>query len=174
VSLKKNVKYSNSILPFRNLKVEGATELFITKLAQLFFATLATTTEEYNTLFDDTFKSSECGWCFFFSLSPSLPNLTFFPVYMAWTHEELIKFSMAFDQQVLQATTNTFMTVAKCFRIVFDHCRQLRERGLDLEFELWELLGDGILTAIELVGLDCKYKILVLTCLFPLGWPQLD
>ncbi len=46
-------------------------------------------------------------------------------VYMAWTHEELIKFSMAFDQQVLQATTNTFMTVSKCFRIVFDQCRQV-------------------------------------------------
>lgn len=44
---------------YRNLKVEGATELFIYKLSQLFFATLATTTEEYDALFDDTFKSSQ-------------------------------------------------------------------------------------------------------------------
>ena len=116
---------------YSKLKIEGATELFIHKLAQCFFGTLRATCLQFKNLFHTV------------SLSSTL---------IAWVCEELEKFCDIFSSQVLHLTTNSFQTVAECVRIVCMQCQQLENLGLDLLFMCWRLLRQGIMEAVDEAG----------------------
>eukprot|EP00039_Didymoeca_costata_P014607 m.237909 g.237909 ORF g.237909 m.237909 type:complete len:509 (-) comp16057_c1_seq1:990-2516(-) len=142
------INRSNAIVrELRKLKLEGSTDLFVHKHCSIFFGILRSTCQEFGLLFDDMAKSA----------------------FMSWAMKELKNFATLFDRQVFQPTTS-YDTIANCLDVINQHCRQLRELGLDLEVALWSLLETKTIEAIETQGQ--YYTLVVFSQIDDESWRQ--
>lgn len=112
---------------FRQLKIEGATALYITKLSNVFFTSLIECHREFCKLF------SECKG--------------FKSAFIVWANDELEYFVSKFSRQVFHCDI-TLAAIGVCVRIATRHCNKLQENGLDLTFSMKKMLLENIKDAI--------------------------
>nr|CAG4643760.1 EOG090X021B [Lepidurus arcticus] len=136
----------------RQLKTEGATGLYVTRMASLFFPFIAETGREVLRAFPD--------------------NSTCISAFIVWARQEVHKFCSNFRKHVFTPQT-TLSTIAECMAFVRLQCKELSGLGLDIEFALWTELGqwcerslkegrDKLLEAIKLRALEEKWRPLTL------------
>lgn len=112
---------------FRQLKIEGATALYITKLSNVFFTSLIECHKQFCKLF------SECKG--------------FKSAFIVWTNDELEYFVSKFSRQVFHCDI-TLSAIGICIGIATRHCNKLQENGLDLTFSMKKMLLENIKDAI--------------------------
>lgn len=112
---------------FRQLKIEGATALYISKLSNVFFTSLIECHKEFCKLFSDCkgFKSA----------------------FIVWANDELEYFVSKFSRQVFHCDI-TLNAIGICIGIATRHCDKLQESGLDLTFSMRKMLLENIRDAI--------------------------
>ena len=110
----------------RNLKMEGATEVYILKLSRIFFTQLKEDCLEFAVLFRDA-ELKSCMSCYTAACTdpPFYPNnQTHVPVCVAWVRDEVEVYMQIFARQVIMSATNSFSNVAACVDIA---CRQSKQ-----------------------------------------------
>nr|CAG4651628.1 EOG090X021B [Triops cancriformis] len=136
----------------RQLKTEGATGLYVTRMASLFFPFVAETGQEVLRAFPE--------------------NSICISAFIVWARQEIHRFCSSFRKHVFTPQT-TFSTIAECMAFVRSQCKELSGLGLDIEFALWSELGqwcerslkegrDKLLEAIKLRALEEKWRPLTL------------
>nr|CAG4638285.1 EOG090X021B [Cyclestheria hislopi] len=132
----------------KQLKTEGATTLYITRIAGLFFPFVADTGREILRAFSN--------------------NRVCASAYVVWARNEVHKFCNNFKKHVF-APQSTLSTVADCVSFVRKHCEQLINIGLDLTYYLeGELRGpverglrdarEKLIESVKLRAIEDKWK----------------
>ncbi|XP_040016542.1 exocyst complex component 8 [Gasterosteus aculeatus] len=111
----------------RQLRIEGATLLYIHKLCNIFFTSLLETAKE--------FAMDFAG------------NTGCYSAFVVWSKSAMGMFVDAFSKQVFDSK-ESLSTAAECVKVAKEHCRQLTEIGLDLTFTLQSLLVKDIKAAL--------------------------
>ncbi|NP_001090265.1 exocyst complex component 8 [Xenopus laevis] len=112
----------------RQLRIEGATLLYIHKLCNVFFTSLLETAKEFEMDFAE--------------------NHGCYSAFIVWSRLALKMFVDAFSKQVFDSK-ESLSTVAECVKVAKEHCKQLSEIGLDLTFILHTLLVKDIKAALQ-------------------------
>uniref|UniRef100_A0A250Y4F5 Exocyst complex component 8 n=1 Tax=Castor canadensis TaxID=51338 RepID=A0A250Y4F5_CASCN len=120
----------------RQLRIEGATLLYIHKLCHVFFTSLLETAREFETDFAGT--DSGC-----------------YSAFVVWARSALGMFVDAFSKQVFDSK-ESLSTAAECVKVAKEHCQQLGEIGLDLTFIIHALLVKDIQGALH------SYKAIII------------
>ncbi|XP_008568085.1 PREDICTED: exocyst complex component 8 [Galeopterus variegatus] len=120
----------------RQLRIEGATSLYIHKLCHVFFTSLLETAREFETDFAGT--DSGC-----------------YSAFVVWARSAMGTFVDAFSKQVFDSK-ESLSTAAECVRVAKEHCQQLGDIGLDLTFIVHALLVKDIQGA-----LHCYKEIII-------------
>ena len=119
-------KSTNLKMSIRRIKMEGTMTLYITKLSQTFFSTVAAVGTEFKAVFSNT----EAG-CM--------------PSYVSWVESELEWFADMFSRQVFpQGSVVGHGVAGECVSIALKHADQLSMNGLDISFLMSRLLQPGI------------------------------
>ncbi|XP_006902948.1 PREDICTED: exocyst complex component 8 [Elephantulus edwardii] len=113
----------------RQLRIEGATLLYIHKLCHVFFTSLLETAREFETDFAGT--DSGC-----------------YSAFMVWARAAMGVFVDAFSKQVFRSK-ESLSTAAECVKVAQEHCRQLGDIGMDLTFVIQALLVKDIQGALH-------------------------
>lgn len=113
----------------RQLRIEGATLLYIHKLCHVFFTSLLETAREFETDFAGT--DSGC-----------------YSAFVVWARSAMGMFVDAFSKQVFDSK-ESLSTAAECVKVAKEHCQQLGEIGLDLTFIIHALLVKDIQGALH-------------------------
>ncbi|XP_030261537.1 exocyst complex component 8 [Sparus aurata] len=111
----------------RQLRIEGATLLYIHKLCNIFFTSLLETAKE--------FEMDFAG------------NTGCYSAFVVWSRSAMRMFVDAFSKQVFDSK-ESLSTAAECVKVAKEHCQQLTEIGLDLTFTLQSLLVKDIKAAL--------------------------
>jgi len=111
---------------FKQLKMEGATAIYIQKLASVFFTSVIETGKEYKRNFS---LNRNCS------------------AFVVWVHNELQHFADKFTRQVF-TRNSSLSAVAVCIKIALKECERLENIGLDLIFDLQHMFLKEIMTAI--------------------------
>lgn len=119
---------------YKQLKMEGATQLFITKLANVFFTAVIETGKEYKKIFP---TNASCS------------------AFIIWSHDELQKFAEKFTRQVFSRNAD-LAAVATCVHIALEDCHRLEVIGMDLTFDLEQMLLRNTMAVI----FDCRDQLL--------------
>ncbi|XP_078504867.1 exocyst complex component 8 [Lissotriton helveticus] len=112
----------------RQLRIEGATLLYIHKLCNVFFTGLLETAKEFEM---DFAGNSGC-----------------YSAFIVWSRSAMKMFVDAFSKQVFDSK-ESLSTAAECVKVAKEHCKQLSEIGLDLTFILHVLLVKDIKAALH-------------------------
>ncbi|XP_059211652.1 exocyst complex component 8 [Centropristis striata] len=112
----------------RQLRIEGATLLYIHKLCNIFFTSLLETAKE--------FEMDFAG------------NTGCYSAFVVWSKSAMRMFVDAFSKQVFDSK-ESLSTAAECVKVAKEHCQQLTEIGLDLTFTLQSLLVKDIKAALQ-------------------------
>ncbi|XP_023652971.1 exocyst complex component 8 [Paramormyrops kingsleyae] len=112
----------------RQLRIEGATLLYIHKLCNIFFTSLLETAKEFET---DFAGNNGC-----------------YSAFVVWSRSAMKMFVDAFSKQVFDSK-ESLSTAAECVKVAKEHCKQLSEIGLDLTFTLQSLLVKDIKAALQ-------------------------
>ncbi|PIN97003.1 hypothetical protein AB205_0016310, partial [Aquarana catesbeiana] len=112
----------------RQLRIEGATILYIHKLCNVFFTSLLETAKEFEM---DFAGNSGC-----------------YSAFIVWSRSSLKMFVDAFSKQVFDSK-ESLATAAECVKVAKEHCKQLGEIGLDLTFILHTFLVKDIKAALQ-------------------------
>ncbi|XP_073194163.1 exocyst complex component 8 [Lepidochelys kempii] len=112
----------------RQLRIEGATLLYIHKLCHVFFTSLLETAREFET---DFAGNSGC-----------------YSAFIVWARSAMRMFVDAFSKQVFDSK-ESLSTAAECVKVAKEHCKQLSEIGLDLTFIIHALLVKDIKGALQ-------------------------
>ncbi|KAJ7342247.1 hypothetical protein JRQ81_009938 [Phrynocephalus forsythii] len=112
----------------RQLRIEGATLLYIHKLCQVFFSSLLETAREFEM---DFASNSGC-----------------YSAFVVWARSAVRMFVDAFSKQVFDSK-ESLSTAAECVKVAKEHCKQLSEIGLDLTFIIHALLVKDIKGALQ-------------------------
>ncbi|XP_069463040.1 exocyst complex component 8 [Ambystoma mexicanum] len=112
----------------RQLRIEGATLLYIHKLCNVFFTGLLETAKEFEM---DFAGNSGC-----------------YSAFIVWSRSAMRMFVDAFSKQVFDSK-ESLSTAAECVKVAKEHCKQLSEIGLDLTFILHVLLVKDIKYALQ-------------------------
>lgn len=112
----------------RQLRIEGATLLYIHKLCNIFFTSLLETAKE--------FEMDFAG------------NTGCYSAFVVWSGSAIKMFVNAFSKQVFDSK-ESLSTAAECVKVAKEHCQQLTEIGLDLTFTLQSLLVKDIKAALQ-------------------------
>ncbi|XP_020642286.3 exocyst complex component 8 [Pogona vitticeps] len=112
----------------RQLRIEGATLLYIHKLCHVFFTSLLETAREFET---DFAGNSGC-----------------YSAFVVWARSAVRMFVDAFSKQVFDSK-ESLSTAAECVKVAKEHCKQLSEIGLDLTFIIHALLVKDIKDALQ-------------------------
>lgn len=112
----------------RQLRIEGATLLYIQKLCNIFFTSLLETAREFETDFAG--------------------NTGCYSAFVVWSRSVMKMFVDAFSKQVFDSK-ESLSTAAECVKFASEHCKQLSEIGLDLTFILQSLLVKDIRAALQ-------------------------
>ncbi|KAK5852665.1 hypothetical protein PBY51_006515 [Eleginops maclovinus] len=112
----------------RQLRIEGATLLYIHKLCNIFFTSLLETAKE--------FEMNFAG------------NTGCYSAFVVWSKTTMRMFVDAFSKQVFDSK-ESLSTAAECVKKAKEHCQQLTEIGLDLTFTLQSLLVKDIKAALQ-------------------------
>ncbi|XP_074846283.1 exocyst complex component 8 isoform X2 [Carettochelys insculpta] len=112
----------------RQLRIEGATLLYIHKLCHVFFTSLLETAREFETDFSG---NSGC-----------------YSAFIVWARSAMRMFVDAFSKQVFDSN-ESLSTAAECVKVAKEHCKQLSEIGLDLTFIIHALLVKDIKGALQ-------------------------
>ena len=113
----------------RQLRIEGATLLYIHKLCHVFFTSLLETAREFETDFAGT--DSGC-----------------YSAFVVWARSAMGMFVDAFSKQVFDSK-ESLSTAAECVRVAKEHCQQLGDIGLDLTLIVHALLVKDIQGALH-------------------------
>ncbi|KAM6218236.1 exocyst complex component 8 [Rhynchocyon petersi] len=113
----------------RQLRIEGATLLYIHKLCHVFFTSLLETAREFETDFSGT--DSGC-----------------YSAFVVWARSAMGMFVSAFSKQVFHSK-ESLSTAAECVKVAQEHCQQLGDIGLDLTFVIQALLVRDIQGALH-------------------------
>lgn len=111
---------------FKQLKMEGATAIYITKLASVFFTSLIETGKEYKRNFS---LNQNCS------------------AFVVWVHNELQHFADKFTRQVFTRNSK-ISAVAGCIKTALAECERLQGIGLDLKFDLQHMFLKEIMSSI--------------------------
>ncbi|CAN9507520.1 unnamed protein product [Ophioblennius macclurei] len=111
----------------RQLRIEGATLLYIHKLCNIFFTSLLETAKE--------FQMDFAG------------NTGCYSAFVVWSKSAVRMFVDAFSKQVFDSK-ESLSTAAECVKVAKEHCQQLTEIGLDLTFTLQSLLVKDVRAAL--------------------------
>eukprot|EP00794_Sanderia_malayensis_P015166 gene15166-16725_t len=111
---------------FRQLKIEGSTSLYITKLANVFFASVVETGKEFRKIFS---KGSSAS------------------AFVVWAHKELQHFVVLFVRQVF-SRKSSLVAISVCIDIANQHCKKLCEIGLDLAFDMQHMFLEHLMEAL--------------------------
>lgn len=111
----------------RQLRIEGATLLYIHKLCNIFFTSLLETAKE--------FEMDFAG------------NTGCYSALVVWSRSAVRMFVDAFSKQVFDSK-ESLSTAAECVKVAKEHCQQLTEIGLDLTFTLQSLLLKDVQAAL--------------------------
>ncbi|XP_005993415.1 exocyst complex component 8 [Latimeria chalumnae] len=122
----------------RQLRIEGATLLYIHKLCNVFFTGLLETAKEFEMDF------AGINGCY--------------SAFVVWSRSAMKMFVDAFSTQVFDSK-ESLSTAAECVKVAKEHCRHLSEIGLDLTFVLHSLLVKDIKAALH----SCKEIIIEAT-----------
>ncbi|XP_035000390.1 exocyst complex component 8 [Hippoglossus stenolepis] len=112
----------------RQLRIEGATLLYIHKLCNIFFTSLLETAKEFEMDFSG--------------------NTGCYSAFVVWSKSAMRMFVDAFSKQVFDSK-ESLSTAADCVKVAKEHCQQLTEIGLDLTFTLQSLLVKDIKAALQ-------------------------
>ncbi|XP_033642017.1 exocyst complex component 8-like isoform X2 [Asterias rubens] len=112
----------------RQLRIEGATSMYITKLCGVFFNNIIETGKEFRITFSE--------------------NQGCFSAFVVWSKAELKTFANHFSRQALAKKTSVAI-VAECVGIARTYCQQLSVIGLELLFAMNTLLLRGIREAMQ-------------------------
>lgn len=112
----------------RQLRIEGATLLYIHKLCNIFFTSLLETAKE--------FQMDFAG------------NTGCYSAFVVWSKSAMRMFVDAFSKQVFDSK-ESLSTAAECVKVAKEHCQQLTEIGLDLTFTLQSLLVKDVKAALH-------------------------
>ncbi|MEQ2194852.1 Exocyst complex component 8 [Xenoophorus captivus] len=112
----------------RQLRIEGATLLYIHKLCNIFFTSLLETAKE--------FEMDFAG------------NTGCYSAFVVWSRSAITMFVDAFSKQVFDSK-ESLSTAAECVKVAKEHCQQLTEIGLDLTFTLQSLLVKDIRAVLQ-------------------------
>ncbi|XP_069741190.1 exocyst complex component 8 [Narcine bancroftii] len=112
----------------RQLRIEGATLLYIHKLCNIFFTGLLDTAREFEM---DFAGDSGC-----------------YSAFVVWSRSATRLFVDAFSKQVFDSK-ESLSTTAQCVEVAKEHCSKLSEIGLDLTFTLQALLIKDIKAALH-------------------------
>ncbi|XP_035278701.1 exocyst complex component 8 [Anguilla anguilla] len=112
----------------RQLRIEGATLLYIHKLCNIFFTSLLETAKE--------FEMDFAG------------NTGCYSAFVVWSRAAMKMFVDAFSKQVFDSK-ESLSTAAECVKVAKEHCKQLSEIGLDLTFTLQSLLVKDVKAALQ-------------------------
>uniref|UniRef100_A0A8D2ZR21 Exocyst complex component 8 n=1 Tax=Scophthalmus maximus TaxID=52904 RepID=A0A8D2ZR21_SCOMX len=112
----------------RQLRIEGATLLYIHKLCNIFFTSLLETAKE--------FEMDFAG------------NTGCYSAFVVWSKSTMRMFVDAFSKQVFDSK-ESLSTAAEWVKVAKEHCQQLTEIGLDLTFSLQSLLVKDIKAALQ-------------------------
>ncbi|XP_038656533.1 exocyst complex component 8 [Scyliorhinus canicula] len=112
----------------RQLRIEGATLLYIHKLCNIFFTGLLDTAKEFEM---DFAGDSGC-----------------YSAFVVWSRSATRLFVDAFSKQVFDSK-ESLSTTAECVEVAKEHCSKLSEIGLDLTFTLQALLVKDIKAALH-------------------------
>ncbi|NWY01073.1 EXOC8 protein, partial [Nothoprocta ornata] len=112
----------------RQLRIEGATLLYIHKLCHVFFTSLLETAREFEI---DFAGNSGC-----------------YSAFVMWARASMRMFVDAFSKQVFDSK-ESLSTAAECVKVAKEHCKQLSEIGLDLTFIIHALLVKDIKGALQ-------------------------
>ncbi|XP_007424886.1 exocyst complex component 8 [Python bivittatus] len=112
----------------RQLRIEGATLLYIHKLCHVFFTSLLETAREFET---DFAGNSGC-----------------YSAFVVWARSTMRMFVDAFSKQVFDSK-ESLSTAAECVKVAKEHCKQLSDIGLDLTFIIHALLVRDIKGALQ-------------------------
>ncbi|XP_062267677.1 exocyst complex component 8 [Platichthys flesus] len=112
----------------RQLRIEGATLLYIHKLCNIFFTSLLETAKEFQMDFAE--------------------NTGCYSAFVVWSKSAMRMFVDAFTKQVFDSK-ESLSTAAECVKVAKEHCQQLTEIGLDLTFTLQSLLVKDIKAALQ-------------------------
>ncbi|TNN49125.1 Exocyst complex component 8 [Liparis tanakae] len=112
----------------RQLRIEGATLLYIHKLCNIFFTSLLETAKE--------FEMDFAG------------NTGCYSAFVVWSKSAMRMFVDAFSKQVFDSKEG-LSTAAECVKVAKEHCQQLTDIGLDLTFSLQSLLVKDIKAALQ-------------------------
>ncbi|XP_074626269.1 exocyst complex component 8-like [Acropora palmata] len=115
------IKYS-----LRQLKIEGATRLYVSKLSTAFFSSIIETGKE----FDQVFSSSR----------------DFSSAFVVWANSELKHFVTRFSCQVFRGEMG-LAAIGVCLSMAKQQCEKLHEIGLDLTFSMLQMLERDIVKA---------------------------
>ncbi|XP_071762952.1 exocyst complex component 8 [Centroberyx gerrardi] len=112
----------------RQLRIEGATLLYIHKLCNIFFTSLLETAKE--------FEMDFAG------------NTGCYSAFVVWSRSAMRMFVDAFSKQVFDSK-ESLSTAAECVKVAKEHCKQLNDIGLDLTFTLQSLLVKDVKAALQ-------------------------
>ncbi|XP_065186827.1 exocyst complex component 8-like isoform X2 [Sycon ciliatum] len=99
---------------FRQLKIEGNTSLYISRLSSTFFFGLIEAAEEFRKAFSENNDSASA--------------------FVVWCLDELSDFVQRFGSQVFGGG-NTLSVVAECVHTAAQYCDKLKDVGLELTFQ---------------------------------------
>ncbi|KAG7263190.1 hypothetical protein CRUP_020494 [Coryphaenoides rupestris] len=111
----------------RQLRIEGATLLYIHKLCNIFFTSLLETAKE--------FEMDFAG------------NTGCYSAFVVWSRSAMRMFVSAFSKQVFDSK-ESLTTAAECVKVAKEHCGQLTDIGLDLSFTLQSMLVRDVKAAL--------------------------
>ena len=111
---------------FKQLKMEGATAIYIKKLASVFFTSVIETGREYKRNFS---LNRDCS------------------AFVVWLHNELQHFADKFTRQVF-TRNSSLQGVALCINIALTQCERLYNIGIDLTFDLQHMFLKEVMSAI--------------------------
>ncbi|XP_020606527.1 exocyst complex component 8-like isoform X2 [Orbicella faveolata] len=111
----------------RQLKIEGATSLYISKLSSAFFSSVIETGKE----FDQVFSA----------------NRGFSSAFVVWANTELQHFVSRFSCQVFRREMGV-AAIGVCVSMAKQQCEKLHEIGLDLTFSMQQMLLRDIVEAL--------------------------
>ncbi|KAM9778810.1 exocyst complex component 8 [Syngnathus typhle] len=111
----------------RQLRIEGATLLYIHKLCNIFFTGLLETAKE--------FQMDFAG------------NTGCYSAFVVWSRSAMRMFVDAFSKQVFDSK-ESLSTASECVKVAKEHCLQLTDIGLDLTFTLESLLVKDVKAAL--------------------------
>lgn len=112
----------------RQLRIEGATLLYVHKLCNVFFTSLLETAKEFEM---DFAGNSGC-----------------YSAFIVWSCSALKMFVDAFSKQVFDSKEN-LSTAAECVKVAKEHCKHMSEIGLDLTFILHAFLVKDLKTVLQ-------------------------